>query len=187
MATVGLWGFVLSVSGCAVGPDFETPGAVVQNNWIEKHDSRVETKAGVKSLWWRVFKDPTLDELIERASEQNLPVQIAGLRILEARAQMGVAIGNMYPQTQEGLGDAQRVRISSRVLETTSLPHSFAFFDIGIDAAWELDFWGRFRRNVEATDAAMLATVADYDNALVSLTAEVARMPRCAPSRNSFK
>jgi outer membrane protein TolC len=104
MATVGLLSFVLSVSGCAVGPDFETPGAVVQDNWIEKRDARVETKRDVKCAWWRVFKDPTLDELIERASEQNLPVQIAGLRILEARAQLGVAIGKMYPQDQEGFG-----------------------------------------------------------------------------------
>jgi hypothetical protein len=90
IATAYLAATVLSVSACAVGPDFETPGAVVQNTWIEKHDSRVETKTGVKSLWWRAFKDPTLDELIERAAEQNLPVQIAGLRILEARAQLGV-------------------------------------------------------------------------------------------------
>jgi NodT family efflux transporter outer membrane factor (OMF) lipoprotein len=175
IANAGLLGIVLSFGGCAVGPDFETPGAVVQTNWIEKHDSRVETKTGVKTEWWKAFNDPTLDELVERASQQNLPVQVAGLRILEARAQMGVAIGKMYPQTQEGLGDAQAVKLSSRVLETEGLPHSFAYFDIGIEAAWELDFWGRFRRNVEAADAAMLATVADYDNALVSLTAEVAR------------
>lgn len=168
-------GVVLSISGCAVGPDFETPGAVVQNNWLEKHDSRVETKTGVKTEWWKAFHDPTLDELIERESQQNLPVQVAGLRILEARAQMGVAIGNMYPH-QEGGGDAQRVRISSRVLETEGLPHTFALFNTGIEASWELDFWGRFRRNVEASDAAMLATVADYDNALVLLTAEVARV-----------
>ena len=175
-AAAYLLSIAVSVSGCAVGPDFETPGAVVQSNWIEKRDSRVETKKAVKTEWWKAFNDPTLDELVERAAQQNLPVQVAGLRILEARAQLGVAIGNMYPQTQEGSGDAQRVRISSRVLETEGLPHSFAFFDIGMEAAWELDFWGRFRRNVEASDAAMLATVADYDNALVSLTAEVARV-----------
>src|ERR1700730_10850623 len=175
MATVGLFGFVLSVSGCAVGPDFETPGSKVQNNWIEKHDSRVETKRGVRSLWWRGFRDPALDELIERASEQNLPVQTAGLRILEARAQLGVAIGNLYPQNKEGFGGAQAVKLSSRLLEQAGFPHHFANFNIGFDAAWELDFWGRFGRNVEATDAAMLATVADYENALVSLTAEVAR------------
>src|SRR5262245_7478263 len=175
VASAGLFGLMLAISGCAVGPDFEPPEAKVQTNWIEKHDSRVETSAGVKSLWWRVFKDPTLDELIERASKQNLPVQIAGLRILEARAQLGVAIGNLYPQVQEGIGTAGTVRLSSRVANLANLPHRFGIFDVGFDAAWELDFWGRFRRNVEATDAAMLATVADYDNALVSLTAEVAR------------
>ena len=175
IANAGLLGLLLSVSGCAVGPDFETPEAIVQSNWIEKHDSRVETKSDIKSLWWKSFGDPTLDNLIELASEQNLPVQIAGLRILEARAQLGIAIGNMYPQNQEGYGGAQTVKLSSRLLETSGLPHYFANFNIGFDAAWELDFWGRFRRNVEATDAAMLATVADYDNALVSLTAEVAR------------
>ena len=149
-------------------PEFKTTGSKSTN-------SRVETKSDIKSLWWKSFGDPTLDELIERASEQNLPVQIAGLRILEARAQLGVAIGNMYPQIQEGFGGAQAVKLSSRLLEQAGFPHYFANFNIGFDAAWELDFWGRFRRNVEATDAAMLATVADYENALVSLTAEVAR------------
>jgi NodT family efflux transporter outer membrane factor (OMF) lipoprotein len=175
MVNAGLFGLMLGISGCAVGPDFEPPEAKVQTNWIEKHDARVETKRDVKCGWWRVFKDSTLDELVERASEQNLPVQIAGLRILEARAQLGVAIGKMYPQDQEGFGGAQTVKLSSRLLEQSGFPHYFMNFNIGFDAVWELDFWGRFRRNVEATDAAMLATVADYDNALVSLTAEVAR------------
>jgi NodT family efflux transporter outer membrane factor (OMF) lipoprotein len=175
MANAGLFGLMLAISGCAVGPDFEPPEAKVQTNWIEKHDPRVETKTDVKSLWWRVFRDPTLDELIERASQQNLTVEIAGLRILDARAQLGVAIGNMYPQNQEGFGGAQTVKLSSRLLEQAGFPHYFMNFNIGFDAVWELDFWGRLRRNVEAADAAMLATVADYDNALVSLTAEVAR------------
>ena len=173
-ALAGSLGLVLAMSGCAVGPDFETPEAKVQNNWIEKHDSRVSETA-VKAQWWRAFKDPTLDSLIELASEQNLSVQIAGLRILEARAQLGVAIGNLYPQVQEGSGNAHEVRISSRLANLKDLRHNFADFNIGFDASWELDFWGRFRRNVEASDAAMLATVADYDDALVSLTAEVAR------------
>ena len=86
MANAGLLGLMLSVSGCAVGPDFETPEARVQNNWIEKHDARVETKSGIKSLWWKSFSDPTLDELIERASEQNRPVQIVPFFTLKPAA-----------------------------------------------------------------------------------------------------
>ena len=59
--------------------------------------------------------------------------------------------------------------------EPGHLQHSFANYTIGFDATWEIDFWGRYRRNVEAADATMLGTIADYDNALVSLTADVAR------------
>jgi len=165
----------LALGGCAVGPDFIPPEVPVQNNWIESKDSRVASKTDIMSHWWRAFRDPTLDRLIECAYEQNLPVQIAGLRILEARAQLGVAIGNMYPQTQEGTGAAQQNLISSRLANQADLQHSFANFNLGFDATWELDFWGRFRRNVEANDANLLATVADYDGALVSLTGEVAR------------
>ncbi len=176
LAVAGSLCSALALAGCAVGPDFERPQAEVQKNWIEKRDKRVTTKAPVTDRWWTAFHDTTLDRLIECAAEQNLPVQVAGLRILEARAQLGVAIGNMYPQQQEGSGNAQQNRISSRLANQNFLPrHTFANFNIGMDAAWELDFWGRFRRNVEAADAGMLATVADYDNALVSLTAEVAR------------
>ncbi|WP_323992913.1 efflux transporter outer membrane subunit [Nguyenibacter sp. L1] len=165
----------LMLNGCAVGPDFVAPKPEIQNNWIESTDPRVVTTGDVMSHWWRTFNDPTLDRLIQIAATQNLPVRIAGLRILEARAQLGVAIGSMYPQTQEGFGAAQENLISSRLANQANLQHSFASFALGFDASWELDFWGRFRRNVEAAGANMGATVADYDDALVSLTAEVAR------------
>ena len=164
----------LALGGCAVGPDFLPPAAPVQDRWIESGDKRV-AKSDVKSHWWRTFEDPTLNRLIQRAYEQNLPLRIVGLKILEARAQLGVAIGNLYPQTQEGTGAAQQNLLSSRLANQATLQHSFANFNLGFDAAWELDFWGRFRRNVEANDANLLASVADYDSALVSLTGEVAR------------
>ncbi len=164
-----------SVAGCAVGPDFLPPEAKVQENWIEKSDRRV-SKAEVKSNWWRTFKDPTLDRLVNLASDENLQVQIAGLRILEARAQLGIAVGQLFPQQQQASGDAQRVKLSERAANRSQLPDTaFGDFSLGLDAAWELDFWGRFRRGVEAADATMTATLADYDSALVSLTAEVAR------------
>ena len=75
-----LW-LALALGGCAVGPDFIPPGAEVQENWIESGDKRVATHREVKRHWWRAFNDPTLDRLIECAYEQNLPVQVAGLRI----------------------------------------------------------------------------------------------------------
>ena len=169
-----LW-LSLALGGCAVGPDFIPPPAEVQENWIESGDKRVASRSEVKSHWWRAFNDPTLDRLIECAYQQNLPVQVAGLRILEARAQLGVAIGSLYPQTQVGTGSAQQILLSSRVANQQNLQHSYGLFSLGFDTNWEVDLWGRLRRNVEAADASLLGTVADYDDALVSLTAEVAR------------
>lgn len=172
---LSLMGLALAMNGCAVGPDFQPPEASVQDNWIEKTDKRVSNKQ-VMSNWWRAFKDPTLDRLVNLAAEQNLPVQIAGLRILEARAQLGIAIGQLFPQQQEGNGAATWNKLSEQAANRASLPkHAFADYSIGFDASWEIDFWGRYRRNVEAAEAQMSSSIADYDNAFVSLTAEVAR------------
>jgi NodT family efflux transporter outer membrane factor (OMF) lipoprotein len=163
------------LDACAVGPDFLPREAPVQNEWIESGDTRLATHSGVRLHWWRLFNDPTLDRLVNRAAEENLTVQIAGLRILQARAQLGVAVGQLFPQTQEGSGGAQQNLLSSQVANQSNVQHSFATYGLGFDAGWELDFWGKFRRNVEAAEAGLATTTADYDNALVSLTAEVAR------------
>ena len=173
----GLFGLAALTVGCAVGPDFVPPEVPVNDDWLEHHDRRVSEQSDPRLYWWTVFKDPTLDRLIEIASEENLPVQIVGLRILEARAQLGVAKGELFPQVQEGNGLAQENLKSARVAnqDIDRYKHLFPLYKLGFDAAWEIDFWGKLRRNVEAADANLLATAADYDNALVSLTAEVAR------------
>ncbi len=177
VGATGLVGLAALTVGCAVGPDFVPPEVPVQDNWLEHRDPRVSQHSGPRLYWWRVFKDPTLDRLVEIASEQNLPLQVAGLRILESRAQLGIAVGNLFPQMQEGVGGAQENLLSSQVANQNreGFRHVFPIYSLGFQAAWEIDFWGRLRRNVEAADANLLATAADYDSALVSLTAEVAR------------
>jgi NodT family efflux transporter outer membrane factor (OMF) lipoprotein len=168
--------FAVTAGGCAVGPDFITPEASEQDNWIEKPDRRV-SNTEVKRDWWCVFNDPTLNRLVHVGADENLPVQIAGLRILEARAQLGIAIGELFPQQQEAAGAATWNKISERAANKADLPkHAFADYTLGFNAAWEIDFWGRFRRNIEASDALMTATMADYDSVLVSLTGDIARV-----------
>jgi NodT family efflux transporter outer membrane factor (OMF) lipoprotein len=123
-----------------------------------------------------VFNDPTLDTLIQSAYNQNLTLQIAGLRVLEARAVLGVATGNLYPQTQQATADYAKIGLSKN--SPNFPPGTDRFFgqaSMGFDAAWELDFWGRFRRGVESADANFIAGIASYDDVLVTLTAEVAR------------
>ncbi len=168
--------FLLLLSGCAeVGPNFRQPEATVSSAWLEAGDPRVKTDPAEYKNWWQVFKDPVLDRLMDRAYGENLPLRIAGVRVLEARAQLGIAVGGFYPQNQQAFGSLEYYRASDRA--TTAVIASGLSYqqaEIGITAGWELDFWGKFRRAIESADASLKATIADYDNTLVSLTADVA-------------
>jgi outer membrane protein TolC len=90
---------VFPVSGCMVGPDFVKPEAKMEEIWLQQQNPRIKSEPADFSEWWVVFNDPVLNHLIEIASRQNLDLQNAGLRILEARAVLGIAVGSQYPQT----------------------------------------------------------------------------------------
>ena len=84
-------------------------------------------------------------------------------------------MGSLYPQSQKGVGSLQKERVSeTSPLAGPGSPGNFWSSQVGLSASWELDFWGKFRRSVESADASLMAAVADYDNALVSLTGDVA-------------
>lgn len=165
------------LGGCtSLGPDFVKPEVVDEHTWLED-DKEISSAPQDQAEWWKIFNDPVLNTLIDKAYNQNLPLQIAGLRIFEARARLGIATGLQYPQTQlvGGLATANRLS-DNRPNFVPEFDSNFKNYQAGFDAAWELDFWGRYRRGIESADASLSATVADYDNALVSLTAEVARV-----------
>ena len=169
-------GVTLLTSGCIkVGPDFITPPTPVADSWMKPDDPQLTAKADPHEEWWTVFNDPILNELVEEAYQQNLTLQIAGLRILEARAQLGIATGNLYPQQQQLSGGAAAVGGSRNAANSAGGDLHFKDLSTSMDAAWELDFWGKFRRGVEAADAQFLAAIADYDDVMITLTAEVAR------------
>ncbi len=168
---------LLLASGCVkVGPDFVKPEADTMPQWLEASGyKQVTTKADDYRDWWRSFNDPVLDKLIQTAYQQNLSLRIAGVRVLAARAQLGVAVGSLYPQSQKGAGSLQKERVSeTSPLSAPGSPGNFWTSQVGLSASWELDFWGKFRRAVESADASLMAAVADYDSALVSLTGDVA-------------
>jgi len=170
-----LFALVLSLGGCTVGPDFAKPRVSLPDQWLSGSDPRLATETAADASWWKVFDDPTLDRLIELAHRQNLSLQIAGLRIAEARAQFGFATGRQFPQVQEAFAGATAIGLSSHTANVVGFDRHFLTYQLGFDAVWELDFWGKYRRGVNAEATNLLATVADYYSALVSLTAEVAR------------
>ncbi len=170
-----LVGMLVALGGCAVGPDFKKPEAKAPAEWRAAGDPHLATQTATDSLWWKAFQDPALDRLVAVAYRQNLPLQIAGLRIVEARARLGIATGQQYPQTQVAFGSASAIGLSENISKIGNVPRNYVGYQMGFDAAWEMDIWGKYRRGVESETAYMLASIGDYYSSLVSLIAEIAR------------
>jgi NodT family efflux transporter outer membrane factor (OMF) lipoprotein len=172
-ALLAAWAVFLQ--GCtAVGPSFKTPEAQVEEAWNEAADERLKATAPDFGQWWQSFDDPVLNRLIDMAYKQNLPLQVAGLRILQSRARLGIAVGEQFPQQQSVGADVAHARVSKNAPNGAGANQTFQNYQVGANVAWEMDFWGKYRRGVESAEAALNASMADYDNALVSLTGEVA-------------
>jgi NodT family efflux transporter outer membrane factor (OMF) lipoprotein len=169
---------LIFLAGCSVGPTFLTPPAPLATNWREKSDPSIKTNSIDYQRWWAAFRDQTLERLIDMAYNQNLSLMSAGARVIEARAKLGVAVGELYPQTQQLSGSAEYVQPS--LTDATSNPsdlisrRQFWRVNFGGAAAWELDFWGKLRHGVEAADAGYLSSIATYDELLVTLLGDVA-------------
>ena len=173
---VGLLALASFASGCTtLGPDYERPGASVSRQWIDIDAPRVNRAPADLADWWTVFEDPVLNSLVEKAYSQNLTLRIAGLRILEARASLGIATGSKYPQVQQLNGNATSNTLSKNDPGSRAADRRFDSAEVTFDVAWEIDFWGRFRRAIESAQAQLDASIADYDDVMVALAAEVAR------------
>jgi NodT family efflux transporter outer membrane factor (OMF) lipoprotein len=167
-----------------VGPDFEQPEVPVANTWLDADDERVDTSSIAYQDWWQIFDDPVLAQLIDTAYRQNLNLQTAGLRVMEARAQLGIATGRKYPQSQSIGGGYAFSRSSINTAPLANLPDSVlegvdrskGSWSASFDASWEADVWGKFRRGVEAADASLAASMLNYDAILVTLTGDVAAL-----------
>jgi len=164
-----------------VGPEYYRPPAPVADEWIDTEDPRVSSEEADHSHWWTHFNDPTLDQLVQTAVQQNLTLQEAGMRILQARAQAAIARGNLWAQTQNLAGGFDHTQSSGNTGDAVPAGggavggDTASVWNTGFNVSWELDFWGRFRRSIQAADAQWNASVEDYDDVLVILQAEVAQ------------
>ncbi len=193
---------VAIVSGCSVGPDFTPPKADTPANW-QDHTQKGAPSTTVavtpdSAAWWASFNDPELVSLIERARDSNPDLQQAALRIEEARAQLeavgarnlpAVNLDSSYARTRlsdkgaldlfGGAGQTQTAAQGAlNGIPASIVPFSLPPFDLfqtGFDASWEIDLFGRVRRSVESTEAQAQAIEVSRHDALVSVSAEVAR------------
>ncbi|MCC6423094.1 MAG: efflux transporter outer membrane subunit [Phycisphaerales bacterium] len=173
-----LLGVGLLAGGCAVGPDYQAPKSTVGEGWGELGPSGTAdgpaTRPSAQPLpvrWWRMFNDPTLNDLIERSARSNLDLQRATARIREARAAHDVAEADIFPNVDvNGSYNRSRNRFAPG-----GGNDAHDQYKAGFDASWEIDVFGGVRRGVEAANADIAAAVEDRRDVLVSLMAEVAR------------
>ncbi len=160
--------------GPKVGPDYSPPEVKVQDAWHQEITKGLEEGEANLQTWWNVFNDPVLNELIERAGENNLELKVAYARIKEARARRGVKFGERFPDLN-ATGDARRIRSPHNFRPpTTQGSRSDDWFKFGGEGSWEIDFWGRIDRSIESADADLAASMEDYRDGLIVLYAEVA-------------
>ena len=162
-------------NGFKVGPNYCRPAASVAEQWLDQGNSSINGGQIQNAAWWQHFNDPILDSLVWSAYQQNLTLRVAGLRIQEARAQRAIVVGDLFPQTQQATGAYTRNALSQNGPSGVSPGLHYSEWTLGGNLAWELDFWGRFRRAIEAADANLDVSVENYDDVLVILISEVAQ------------
>ncbi len=170
----------LFVIGCAaVGPDYVPPIASMPAVWSSDLAEGVPSGDAELHEWWKLFEDPVLSGLIDRASGGNLDLRAAVSRIDEARAMLGVARGARLPRIDADASYSRSRQSSESSLGGKSIGDLVSVSDVdtyatAIGAGWEVDVFGRVRRSVESSHANWQASVEDYGAVLVALRAEVA-------------
>ncbi len=166
---------LIALAGCAVGPDFRKPETKLPALWHGAGESPSFEEAARKAPqplkiaeWWKSFNDPTLDSLVERAIRSNLDLLRAESRIRQARAAKGVVTAAFWPAADTSASYRKSLDSSSGAggIERN-------LFQAGLDASWELDFFGGTRRNIEAAGADLQAAVEDRRDVLITLVSDV--------------
>ena len=170
--SLGALMIAVAFSGCLVGPDYRRPEVAVPSTF---RGATPEATPNIRSFgdleWWKVFQDEQLHTLIRTALERNYDLRVAATRILQAREQVVIARSFQFP-TADGLVAAPYDRATGGNKPPnyeTFTPHG------GLNVAWELDFWGRFRRATEAARADLLATEEFRRTVVLTLVSDVAR------------
>jgi outer membrane protein TolC len=169
---------VVLLGGCTtLGPDFHAPQVPWLQGWsggawrtlADETPRRAQPR---DDEWWRQFDDPVLDQMVAEAQRLNPGVRTAGIRIMEARAQLGIAGSAQYPQLQQVSAEA----LAAGNRGSNGQGRTFGTLGLAFDLAWELDFWGKFKRGIESADAAYFASIAQYDDVQVLVAAQAASL-----------
>ncbi|KGP62688.1 multidrug MFS transporter [Legionella norrlandica] len=174
---------ISTLLGCTVGPNYQRPEIKVGNKWpTGKTEKKVSNAAPINLRWWQSFHDPLLNRYINEAAANNLDVKVAEARICQARAVKQISLANFYPQIN-GSASANSLQISKGTLEgffpesptNNIIDRNQWIYNLGFDAQWEIDIFGKTRRQVEASKANLEEAYETRRTVLLSTIAEIAR------------
>jgi multidrug efflux system outer membrane protein len=162
----------LLLAGCMVGPDYRRPVVESPQSW---RFAEQEARDQINTLWWEQFGDPVLNELIGKALQENKDLLIATARVEEFRGRYGVARSPLFPQIGAG-ASAGRMRTTQQgqIPLPASAQNPVNQYDASFVASWEIDFWGKYRREAESARATLLATAEGRRSVILSIVASVA-------------
>jgi NodT family efflux transporter outer membrane factor (OMF) lipoprotein len=191
---------LLLLAGCTAGPNFETPEWLSPASWFATKAEPIQRAPSMPAAepidpeWWNLFKDPQLTALEKRVAGENLDVQVATVRLAESRAQLGIVGAAQFPNlnangsyTRQKASDVGVFANAPNALGANgasgsnaggrrSAPiNAFDVYQVGFDAAWEIDLWGRVRRSVESAGSSVEASAEARRDILLSNLAELAR------------
>ena len=172
---LGIALFVVWLTGCAVGPNYQQPKVSTPALWNAQMAGGETNSAVDLAQWWKNFNDTNLDSLMAIAIQSNLTLRIAEAHVRESRAQKGIVSANLWPWLS-GSGSYSKNRYSANTFPPLpGVPLQYNLYDANFDATWELDVFGGTRRAVQAASAQIGAAEYDETNVLISVMAEVAR------------
>ena len=170
---VALWCAAFLGCGCAVGPNYKRPAASVPDSYrglTPEEAAKTQAASIGDQKWWEIFQDEQLRSLIRTALQQNYDVRIAASRILAAQAQLGITRADQFPTVSAAAGISDTRSARTKFLS----PFEGSTGNVALSAAWELDFWGKYRRATEAARANLLASEWARQEVLATLVANVA-------------
>src|SRR5215217_4713249 len=161
------------LTGCTLGPDYLRPNFSIPNQHRgAMSPNQAESLADIP--WWELFKDPVLQQLTRDAIANNYDLREAAARVDEARAQVGVARSFLYPQVNANMsGTAEQVSRRTDPAQSLGSNRSFQNWFLGLSMAWELDVFGRIRRETEAARNIFLATEQARRGVLITLIGDI--------------
>ena len=171
-ALLGILAVLVLEAGCMIGPKYKRPAVNVPQEYrTPEPQLAIQTSSLGNEQWWQLYQDPVLTQLIHTAIAQNYDVRIAAARVLEAQAQVGITRSNQFPSASVGadIYSQQNAKVT-KVFPAYQVNAG----DLNLSVIWNLDFWGKYRRQTEAARAQLLATEWGQRAVISSLVANLA-------------